>query len=1286
MKKKIISVILVMAFALSLFNITCVSAETTASGTCGANITWTLDSDGVLTLSGSGNMYNYITQGDAPWYKHRTNIKKVIISEEITSIGISAFYNCVNLTEVNIPEGVTNIPQCAFQLCTSLEEIEIPENVTYIGLLAFGECSGLKSLKLPENLSSMSTYAFASSGLESIIIPAGITNIPEKAFYYCESLSNIVLPASITNIGPNAFGNCRSLADVYYIGSEDDWNNNITINTTGNSVLTYANFYYNSVMNPTSISLSSTSVSMVIGNTRTLTVTMEPESIVNKEIIWQSSNEDVATVNNGIITANAVGSATITATSQDGGCSATCAVTVKAPVNVTSFTLRTTSVNMKVGDTYSLSAEVRPYGATNSKVIWTSSDSSIVSASADVGGLALSGAYTLRKTVLTAKKEGTVTIMGTTEDGGFTGICTVTVLPTPITGIMFISTEETIPEEGSITLEPIAIPGGELGEITWTSDNTDVATVNNGVVTGISPGSAIITATTVDGGFTATCTITVTAIAKIKVSAPITNIPSGYVKQGEEVTLYTPTRGADIYYTIDGTTPSETSTKYVDAFTIDTSAQIRAIAVKKGMLNSEIAYFDYTMIDSTIPFLKVSTNAKANKGDLATVSVSITENSKAVGGSFNLIYDNTVLELISTTSGTYSSTANPMINEQYANNAIRMVWGGVNELNSSGDILVAQFKVTSNEKSHAAFSLDKAKLGDADGRKLTIQSNSGNLIIEPKIIPSTNDATNITETSATLSGNLTADITDVERYIRYWAANDTETIYTTEVQSGTGDYIVDIDNLVKNTEYQYQMTSEGEIKTFKTLSGEPEIIGVSSISLNKNTVSIEEGKTETLVASINPVNATNSNVSWTISNENVATVEDGIITAVSAGVCTITVTSEDGGFSSSCEITVIHPTISVTGISLDKSTVDMIIGESQTIYATLTPSNADNQKISWTSSDNSIVTVSNGVLTANGIGTASITAISDDGKYTAMCNVTVVEKPQLEQVSAPKSSIANGYISIDTKVYISSDTASAKIYYTTDGSQPSATNGTLYTSYINITEDMTIKAIAIKDNMEDSKISQFTYRIIGEDTPTIQVESVKGKSGETVDVRISLKNNPGIATMRIDVTYDKDVMTLSGVTDAGTITGQVHSTDYTAYPYSLYWENGTITENIVVNDTIATLSFAIKENIDAGSYPIIVSYDIDNYDIFNVDLEPVEFIAAPGQITIGGYIYGDVNDDGKVNALDSVIMSRYIAKWPNVSVNLEAADVNADGKVNALDSVILKRHIAKWPAYLTLPY
>ena len=176
------------------------SAESTeiASGTCGENLTWTLGSDGVLVISGTGEMKGYYGYGEtAPWYSKRSEITEVIVESGVTSIGRWAFYNCSTLTSIELPDTITSIGNTAFENCSSLRSIEIPDGVTDIGNGMFSGCGSLTS----------------------IVIPDSVTSIGERAFENCSILTSIKIPDGVTSIGSNAFANCSNLKEIFFTGN-----------------------------------------------------------------------------------------------------------------------------------------------------------------------------------------------------------------------------------------------------------------------------------------------------------------------------------------------------------------------------------------------------------------------------------------------------------------------------------------------------------------------------------------------------------------------------------------------------------------------------------------------------------------------------------------------------------------------------------------------------------------------------------------------------------------------------------------------------------------------------------------------------------------------------------------------------------------------------------------------------------------------------------------------------------------------------------------------------------
>ena len=167
-------------------------ASAAESGTCGENLTWTLDDEGTLTISGTGDMENYSSHS-SPFY-YRGAIKAVIIEDGVTSIGDYAFEYCSNLASITIPDSVTCIGNYAFYYCYNLESINIPDSVTSIGNYAFWNCSSLTSLTIPDSVTSIGNDAFSGcSSLTSINIPDSVTRIGDYAFCGCYNLESITI-------------------------------------------------------------------------------------------------------------------------------------------------------------------------------------------------------------------------------------------------------------------------------------------------------------------------------------------------------------------------------------------------------------------------------------------------------------------------------------------------------------------------------------------------------------------------------------------------------------------------------------------------------------------------------------------------------------------------------------------------------------------------------------------------------------------------------------------------------------------------------------------------------------------------------------------------------------------------------------------------------------------------------------------------------------------------------------------------------------------------------------
>ena len=181
--------------------------------------------------------------------------------------------------------------------------------------------------------------------------------------------------------------------------------------------------------------------------------------------------------------------------------------------------------------------------------------------------------------------------------------------------------------------------------------------------------------------------------------------------------------------------------------------------------------------------------------------------------------------------------------------------------------------------------------------------------------------------------------------------------------------------------------------------GDPvvETVSVTGVALNKTTVALTVNQTETLTATITPANATNKNVTWSASGDGVVSVVDGLVRALKVGTSTVTATTVDGGYTADCVVTVSAATVAVTGVTLNKASLSLTVGDSETLTATVAPSDATNKNVTWSVTGDA-VTVNNGTVTAAKAGNATVTVTTVDGGFTANCAVTVKEAKPADAV------------------------------------------------------------------------------------------------------------------------------------------------------------------------------------------------------------------------------------------------------------------------------------------------
>lgn len=394
---------------------------------------------------------NSVTSIGTGAFWHCNGLTNIDIPNSVTTIGEEAFIFCYELTSVTIPNSVTTIGRQAFLDCISLTSVSIGSSVTSIDARAFQGCTGLTSIIIPNSVTSIGGSAFnGCSGLTSLSIGNSVTTIGEYAFVSCKELSSVTIPNSVTSIGNYAFLGCTGLNDVFSLISNPMTvsmgssifsrnPNNYTVRTLhvpyGSASAYQADTKWSSFFGSivemelefvlaTSIELNRSNVEVNVGETIPLLATVLPEDATDKTVTWASSDENVAMVDeNGLVTAVAPGTATITATTNDGSdLNASCNVTVlQGIVLAESIKLNVTTAGLNEGSTLQLTATVLPEDCDNKTVLWSSDNPSV--ATVDSNGL------------VTAHSVGTATITATTTDGSnLSTTCTVTLLPVGVKG------------------------------------------------------------------------------------------------------------------------------------------------------------------------------------------------------------------------------------------------------------------------------------------------------------------------------------------------------------------------------------------------------------------------------------------------------------------------------------------------------------------------------------------------------------------------------------------------------------------------------------------------------------------------------------------------------------------------------------------------------------------------------------------------------------------------------------------------------------------------------------
>ena len=403
-------------------------------------------------------------------------LSDISLSSNLTTIHQGAFKDCVSLIHIALPESLTVLGDSSgggvFEGCYALEELRLPKGLKELGNHTFTGCEALKDITIPKTLVSSGVYAFQDSGIKTVTLEEGMPKVPGFLFSGFATLESIVLPESITEIELSAFTDCINLQTITLPKN---------LNAIGENAFHNCNSLEKVVLPDNINEISYFSFDDV-------ELWAMPNTITEASLLREGIPHHVYDV----------------------------------PIPVDSIQLNTTDKTMISGTTYDLFATIAPSNATNKELIWTSSNTAVVTVSA-------SGR-------VTARGNGTAIITATAKDGSKKAArCTITV-KTPVSAVKLNVTSKAMKPKDVYYLSATVSPSTASNtDLLWISNNTKVATVSaSGRVTARGNGTAIITATAKDGSKKAAkCTITV----KTPVSSLKLNVRSKTLNRGNTYTL-----------------------------------------------------------------------------------------------------------------------------------------------------------------------------------------------------------------------------------------------------------------------------------------------------------------------------------------------------------------------------------------------------------------------------------------------------------------------------------------------------------------------------------------------------------------------------------------------------------------------------------------------------------------------------------------------------------------------------------------------------------------------------
>ncbi len=753
----------------------------------------------------------------------------------------------------------------------------------------------------------------------------------------------------------------------------------------------------------TDLTVEPVEVTMEKGSTQTLIATQTPFDTTD-ELVWTSSDPSVASVDaDGVVTANLVGQAHITVRSGD--IEAVCHVTVI--ISPRSITIEPAEPMLGVGHTLQLTAIVLPEDATDKTVVWSVDDSSIVTVDPETG-------------LLTGVAFGETTVTATC--GQVSASVPVAVVPTPADEVIISETSHTMRVGETFSLSAYPLPEDTADKtIVWSSTDETIAKVDAyGTVIAEALGEVDIVATC--GRASAVCKVTVerTPVEEIRLSRPDLTILTGHTHDITAIVL--PANATDprvVWSSADPSIASVDDRGNITGHTVGTT-EVTATSVSDPDVKATCIV---TVEQEIIPVLSISlnkTSIKLIEGETFLLEAVLTPANATDPTVIWRSFDPTIAVVSETGLVTAVKEGETIITASASNGRsvechvtverLKIYPTSIDlnrrtmlmRLGRTSDLTAILEPVDATETTLVWASTDNSIASVDDSGQLTVNVNANSLGVatvsattvngltaycEVTVVPeiTTVESIAVDETLVLTEGDLyTLVATILPADATYpevtWRSNDTSIAEVSETGVVTA---------IKAGETKIFASSSNGLTATCTVTVLPRPVPVESIELLNSTLLMRVGHTAEPFPVIKPENATDTRLSWTSSDAEIASVdENGVVTALKVGVCTVTVTSANGKVAT-CEVTVVPDFVDVSSIEVIPSELTLTDGDNYTLKATIQPYYASDQTVTWKSSDISVAIVSEeGVVTALKPGECLIYASASNG-LTASCHLTV---------------------------------------------------------------------------------------------------------------------------------------------------------------------------------------------------------------------------------------------------------------------------------------------------------